>query len=134
VALAGVADRITAILPWGGLLRAVAAPEIESLRHIARLCLPKASIEIVLSHDEQRDVRQSAPLRVGGLDEEHMRTTLPRLYEQAGLLIVAAEQISQRELADCQPNSPSPFVREFSSVPPCLSAVDDCDVLMVPLA
>jgi 16S rRNA (adenine(1408)-N(1))-methyltransferase len=102
VALADVADRITVILPWGSLLRAVAAPEIESLRHLARLCLPKATIEIVLSYDEQRDVRQSAPLRVGGLDEEHMRTTLPCLYEQAGLLIVAAEQISQRELADCQ--------------------------------
>jgi 16S rRNA (adenine(1408)-N(1))-methyltransferase len=102
VALAGVADRITIILPWGSLLRAVVAPEIGSLRHIARLCLPKASIEIVLSYDEQRDVRLSAPLGTGGLDEEHMRTTLPGLYGQAGLLIVAAEQISQRELADCQ--------------------------------
>jgi hypothetical protein len=36
------------------------------------------------------------------LDEEHMRTTLPRLYEQAGILFVAAEKISQRELADWQ--------------------------------
>jgi 16S rRNA (adenine(1408)-N(1))-methyltransferase len=95
-----VADRITVILPWGSLLRAVAVPEINSLRDIARLCLPKATIEIVLSYDEQRDARQKAPLGTGGLDEEHMRTTLPRLYGQAGLLIVAAEQISQRELAD----------------------------------
>jgi 16S rRNA (adenine(1408)-N(1))-methyltransferase len=101
-ALTGAADRITIILPWGSLLRAVAAPKIDSLRHIARLCLPKATIEIVLSYDEQRDARQRAPLRAGGLDDEHMGTILPRLYEQAGLLIVATEQISQRELADCQ--------------------------------
>jgi hypothetical protein len=97
-----VARRITVILPWGNLLRAVAVPELDSLRHIARLCLPKATIEIVLSYDEKRDARQRAPLGTGGLDEEHMKTTLPRLYGQAGLLIVAAEQISQRELADCQ--------------------------------
>jgi 16S rRNA (adenine(1408)-N(1))-methyltransferase len=97
-----VADRITVILPWGNLLRAVAVPEIDSLRHIARMCLPKASIEIVLSYDEQRDARQRAPLRAGGLDEEHMRKALPRLYAQAGLLMVAADQISQRELAACQ--------------------------------
>jgi 16S rRNA (adenine(1408)-N(1))-methyltransferase len=96
-----VADRITIILPWGSLLRAVAAPEIDSLRHIARMCLAKATIEIVLSYDEQRDARQRIPLGVGRLDEEHMRMTLPRLYEQTGLLIVAAEQISQRVLADC---------------------------------
>lgn len=100
--LAAVADRITIILPWGSLLRAVAVPEIAALRHIACLCLPKATIEIVLSYDEQRDARQRAPLRAGGLDEEHMRTTLPRLYEQAGILFVAAEKISQRELADWQ--------------------------------
>jgi 16S rRNA (adenine(1408)-N(1))-methyltransferase len=97
-----VADRITVILPWGSLLRAVAAPKIDSLRHIARLCLPEATIEIVLSYDEQRDARQKFPLGADGLDEEHIRTTLPRHYEQAGLPIVAAEQVSQRELADCQ--------------------------------
>ena len=99
--LAAVADRITVILPWGSLLRSVAAPEIDSLRHIAHLCLPEAAVEIVFSHDE-RDARQRAPLGAGGLDEEHITTTLPRLYDQAGLPIVAAGRISQRELADCQ--------------------------------
>jgi 16S rRNA (adenine(1408)-N(1))-methyltransferase len=99
--LAAVADRITVILPWGSLFRAVAAPELVSLRHIAHLCFSGANVEIVLSYDEQRDVRQRASLPAGGLEEEHI-ATLPRLYQQAGLQIVAAERFSQRELAGYQ--------------------------------
>src|SRR5215470_5134087 len=56
--LGAVADRVTIILPWGSLLRAVAAPELLSLRYIASLCILEASVEIVLSYDEQRDARQ----------------------------------------------------------------------------
>src|SRR5215475_12730032 len=56
--LAAVADRVTIILPWGSLLRAVAAPELHSLRDIASLCRLDAGVEIVLSYDEQRDTRQ----------------------------------------------------------------------------
>jgi 16S rRNA (adenine(1408)-N(1))-methyltransferase len=89
------------ILPWGSLLRAVAAPELVSLRHIADLCLPDADVEIVLSYDEQRDAREGTWLPAGGLDKEHI-ATLRRLYEQAGLPIVAAERFSQGELADYQ--------------------------------
>lgn len=99
VELGAAADRITVILPWGSLLRAVAAPEIDSLRHIARLCLPGASFEAVFSYDYQHDARPGAPLGAGGLAEEHIVTTLPRHYEQAGLRMVAAEEIPQPELA-----------------------------------
>jgi 16S rRNA (adenine(1408)-N(1))-methyltransferase len=99
--ITAVADRITVILPWGSLLRAVAAPELVSLRHIADLCLPDADVEIVLSYDEQRDAREGTWLPAGGLDKEHI-ATLRRLYEQAGLPIVAAERFSQGELADYQ--------------------------------
>jgi|SRR5215469_13763525 len=96
--LAPVADRITVILPWGSLLRAVGAPELLSLRNIAHLCLPDASLDIVLSYDAQRDAHQAIPLTAGAFDEEHI-ATLPRLYQQAGLRIVAADRFSQTELA-----------------------------------
>ncbi|HEV3316677.1 MAG TPA: hypothetical protein VG488_06910 [Candidatus Angelobacter sp.] len=94
-----MADRVTVILPWGSLLRAVAVPEIDSLRHIAQLCLPDATIEIVFSYD-RGDGREKALLGAGSLDEPHVVATLPPLYEQAGLRIVAAEEITRVELAD----------------------------------
>jgi hypothetical protein len=98
--LTAAADRITMILPWGSLFRAVAAPELVSLRHIAHLCLSGANVEIVLSYDE-RDARERASLPAGGLSEEHI-ATLPGLYQQAGLQIVGADRFLQRELADYQ--------------------------------
>lgn len=97
--LGAVADRITVILPWGSLLRVVAAPDIDSLQHIAQLCLPNAGIEIVFSYDQQHDAREGAPLGAAALDEEHIAATLPGLYEKAGLCIVASERVPQHELA-----------------------------------
>ena len=99
--LAGVADRVTVILPWGSLLRAVAAPELLSLRYIANLCLPDASVEIVFSYDEQRGARQAILLPAAAVDEVHI-ATLPSLYREAGFQIVATDRLSERELADYQ--------------------------------
>jgi 16S rRNA (adenine(1408)-N(1))-methyltransferase len=95
-----VAERITVILPWGSLLRAVAAPEPDSLRHIAHLGLPGAELEIVVSYADERDARQEI-LPAARRFEEHM-ATLPGFYQQAGLRIVATERIPQRELAGYQ--------------------------------
>jgi hypothetical protein len=100
--LAAIADRITVILPWGSLLAAVAGSNLDSLHQIARLCLPDATVEIVLSYDEQRDTRKGNPLGAGGLDAEHVAGTLPRLYEQGGLPLVAIDRISHEELASFQ--------------------------------
>ena len=92
--LSRIAHRISVILPWGSLLRAVAAPDIASLRQIARLCLPGASIEIVLSYDRQRDQRQADRLGISQLDEEHITSVLPEIYQQAGLQVLHSEKIS----------------------------------------
>ena len=99
--LAAVADRITVILPWGSLFRAVGAAELLSLRNIAHLCLPDANLDIVFSYDAQRDARQPIPLPAGAFDEEHI-ATLPRVYQQAGLQIVATDRLSQTKLAGYQ--------------------------------
>ena len=99
--LAPVADRITVILPWGSLLRAVAAAELLSLRNIAHLCLPDASLDVVFSYDARRDARQAIPLTARGFDEEHI-ATLPRLYQQAGFQVVGADRLPQTELAGYQ--------------------------------
>jgi 16S rRNA (adenine(1408)-N(1))-methyltransferase len=99
--LSAVADRITVVLPWGSLLKAVAAPEPVSLRNLANLCLPGADVDIVLSYDERRDLRQGAFLPAGKLDEGHI-ATLTRFYRHAGLQIVAADQLAQSALAGYQ--------------------------------
>jgi 16S rRNA (adenine(1408)-N(1))-methyltransferase len=45
--LVGLADRVTILLPWGGLLRAVMEPEVAVLRGIRTLCRPGASLLVV---------------------------------------------------------------------------------------
>jgi len=97
--LGNVADRVTVILPWGSLLRAVAAPEVASLLQIASLCSSDASIEVVFSCDPQCDAGESARLGISHTDERHIKLTLPELYRQAGLRIVAAAKLPQRELS-----------------------------------
>jgi 16S rRNA (adenine(1408)-N(1))-methyltransferase len=96
--LGNVAERVTVILPWGSLLRAVAAPEVASLWQIASLCSAGASVEIVFSYDPQRDAEEGARLGIGQLSAEYMYSTLPEPYQQAGLHIVSAEKIPQQEL------------------------------------
>jgi hypothetical protein len=81
--LGPVADRITVILPWASLLKTVATPEIDSLRHIAGLCLQQARIEIVFSCDNPDDLNIA---------------TLPCLYQQAGLEVITLERIPQLDL------------------------------------
>jgi len=95
--LTAAADRITIILPWGSLLRGVATPEMDSLREIAHLCRPDASIEIVVSYDAP-EAQQGVLAHTGTLNDEHI-ANLTGFYEQAGLQIVAAERLPQRELA-----------------------------------
>jgi 16S rRNA (adenine(1408)-N(1))-methyltransferase len=96
--LPSVADRVTVILPWGALFRAVAGAEKDSVRHIAALCLPQANIEIVFSYDEEQDARDRAPLGLGHLDEQYMLEKLPDIYEEAGLHVEGVQRIPLSEL------------------------------------
>jgi len=54
-ALAGAADRVTVVLPWGSLLAAVAQPSVGVLHGIRDLCQPEAVLTIVLGVDPVRD-------------------------------------------------------------------------------
>jgi hypothetical protein len=93
---------MSVILPWGSLLRAVAAPESTSLLQIASLCAPNANIEIVLSYDPERDGQEAARLGLTHLTDTHIRSTLPKLYEDAGLRVLSADKFPQQELAKYQ--------------------------------
>lgn len=97
--LGAVADRVSVILPWGSLLRAVARPEIGALRQIASLCLSGAGIEIVFSYDSARDAREAGLLGATQLSVEHIHEVLTPVYQEAGIPIMTAECISPQELA-----------------------------------
>jgi 16S rRNA (adenine(1408)-N(1))-methyltransferase len=90
------AGKITVILPWGSLLRAVALPEFAALHQLRRLCAAGAELEIVFSYDG-RDAGDNGPLGRTHLDETHVSNLLP-VYEAAGFRRPGAELISPTNL------------------------------------
>jgi len=98
VELAGVADRVTVLLPWGSLLRGLVLPETAMLAHLRRLCALNAIVEIIFSYDQERDASERGPLGTFSVQEQHVRSVLPQLYESAGLRVTSLEGITQHEL------------------------------------
>jgi 16S rRNA (adenine(1408)-N(1))-methyltransferase len=49
-ALAGLADQLTVLLPWGALLRAVAGAEAPALAGLRGICKPGARVRLVFGH------------------------------------------------------------------------------------
>lgn len=88
--LAGLADRLTINFPWGSLLRAVALPEADALACIARLCRPRATLEIVLSFDPERDLR-AAELGLTPLSENQQAIRCG--YAEAGFNVPRIERL-----------------------------------------
>jgi len=78
--LGAIANRVSIILPWSALLRAVGLPEISFLSALRRLCASNATVEIVFSYDEPRDA------------------VLPDAYENAGFRVTSIETIPQSDL------------------------------------
>jgi hypothetical protein len=74
-ALEGLASRLTVLLPWGSLLRAVAAGEPDGLARLRAICAPGAEVEIVVGEGD-----------LDGLPPE----ALPARYAEAGLAVSAA--------------------------------------------
>jgi 16S rRNA (adenine(1408)-N(1))-methyltransferase len=84
--LAGLATAVTVLLPWGSLLRGVAAPEAAVLAGLRGLCAAGASLVVVLGYDAQSDPGADvAPLSRERLDAE----VLPA-YRDAGFAAEAA--------------------------------------------
>jgi 16S rRNA (adenine(1408)-N(1))-methyltransferase len=73
-ALEGLADRVSVLLPWGSLLRAVAGADPEGLHRLRGLCAPGATVEVVVSEAD--------------LDGASLEA-LAQLYAEAGLAMAA---------------------------------------------
>jgi hypothetical protein len=83
--LAGLADSLTVLLPWGSLLRAVATPEQEALVRLHALCKPGARLRVVFGYGagDPADV-----LALPTLDEPRL-AALAHAYAAAGLAVRA---------------------------------------------
>jgi 16S rRNA (adenine(1408)-N(1))-methyltransferase len=95
--LAGVADRVTVVLPWGSLLTAVARPSVPALAGIRILCQPEASLSVVLSVAE-RDLREARRLSLPGLDGRRLQD-LATEYAAAGFTVTSMRQLDLDQLA-----------------------------------
>jgi 16S rRNA (adenine(1408)-N(1))-methyltransferase len=96
--LPGVADQLSIILPWGRLLRSVAQPDLDDLRHIAALGRAKATIEIVFSYDAGVDAQSGGLLGGLSLDEDQVHCNLPSAYRQAGLDLIDIKPLPLADL------------------------------------
>jgi hypothetical protein len=96
--LAGTADRLTVVLPWGSLLRAVALPDPAVLANVRSLCRPDARVTVLLGSDPVRD--RAELLRVGtSLEPEALAGRLGEPYRVAGFRLRSARPVDGERLA-----------------------------------
>jgi hypothetical protein len=95
--LAGVADRVTVVLPWGSLLAAVIRPSVEALAGIRALCQPGATVSVVVSV-AGRDRREADRLGVPPLDGRHL-DDLAAGYAAAGFVVTFVRPLDLDQLA-----------------------------------
>jgi hypothetical protein len=103
--LAGLANRVSVILPWGSLLQGIVLAETALVANLRRLCASDATIEIVFSYDERRDAGRFDRIGLVDINESHMRGILADSYERAGFLVSSINRISQPELQSYETNT-----------------------------
>jgi hypothetical protein len=97
--LAGVADRITVVLPWGSLLAAVAVPHVPLLRGIRALGQPQARLTVVLGIDPARDRSEADRLGLPVLEAAHLDGPLRAGYAEAGFTVRSVRPLALAQLA-----------------------------------
>ncbi len=95
--LAGRADLVTIVLPWGSLLRGVLTADAAMLDFVTALLKPRGELELLLSTSPT----DGAPVLLGGEADAH---GLARAYESAGLTVL-----------DCGPATAEDVARMSSS-------------------
>lgn len=93
--LAALASELTVILPWGSLLRAIAAPEAASLQRLREVCKPGASVRFVFGYGPEADARMIADLGLPTIDPAR----LVAAYLTAGFAVRAAPRTA-REIGE----------------------------------
>ena len=97
--LAGLASLVTVNLPWGSLLRAVAAPDSDLLRNLAVSCTRGAELRVTFSAS-MRDAKELTRLGLAQPDPCRRAPDLERVYDEAGFALTWLEPLSSAELRD----------------------------------
>jgi 16S rRNA (adenine(1408)-N(1))-methyltransferase len=111
--LAGLADRVTLVLPWGSLLAAVARPRVDVLVGVRGLCQAAASLSVVLGHDPVRDQAELRRLGLPALDAASLDGTLAAGYAAAGFRLDGVRVMAAEEVASL----PSTWARRLAHGP-----------------
>ncbi len=88
--LAGLANAVTVLLPWGSLLRGVAAPEPLVLAGLRALCAPGATLLVVTGYDPRRDPGTAGARPLAPLSRERLDVEVLPAYRDAGFAADAA--------------------------------------------
>jgi 16S rRNA (adenine(1408)-N(1))-methyltransferase len=96
--LRGVADRVTAILPWGSLLAALACPVVPVLRGVRGVCQPEAVLTVVFGIDPERDRAEAHRLGLPELNDAFLSGDLAAGYAAAGFAIDRVRGLAATEL------------------------------------
>jgi hypothetical protein len=86
--LAGLADRLTVLLPWGGLLAAIARPEVAGLSRLRGLCRDGAELRVVFGYGAAAGIDATVVTELA-LPEltDSILTTLAAGYLDAGFVV-----------------------------------------------
>lgn len=97
--LRGRADRVTAILPWGSLLGALARPVVPVVRGVRDLCRPGALLTVVFGIDPARDLYEAQRLGLPELSDAHFAGELATGYAAAGFHVGTVRPLAAAELS-----------------------------------
>jgi 16S rRNA (adenine(1408)-N(1))-methyltransferase len=87
--LAGLASSLTVLLPWGSLLRAVAAPDVEALSALRRLCNSGGQVRVLFGYAPRTDAAAIREHALPPLDDPATPSTLEGAYRDAGFAVTA---------------------------------------------
>jgi hypothetical protein len=87
--LAGLADSLTVLLPWGSLLRAVAVPDAGALRALRRLCKSGAELRVLFGYGPKMDSAAIRTHELPPLDHPKAFAALEDPYRAAGFAVEA---------------------------------------------
>jgi 16S rRNA (adenine(1408)-N(1))-methyltransferase len=87
--LAGLADGLTVLLPWGSLLRAAAGRDERALRALRALCKPGAELRVLFGYGPEIDSSTIRELGLPALDQPEALLALERAYRSSGFNVAA---------------------------------------------
>jgi len=96
--LQGVADRVTAILPWGSLLAALVRPVVPVLCGVRELCQASAVLTVVFGIDPVRDRAEARRLGLPELNDTFVGGELAAGYAAAGFALESVRSLNATQL------------------------------------